>query len=118
MVYDNFPNIDSFFRRCEPWYYTWKQDTTQASNGTVKDGVVEISVDVPGVPLEDISITYSKNVLKIETSTENRKYTYEYSTPELDPNKIEAKLALGVLSIKAPLKDKTPDSHKVKVLPG
>ena len=66
-----------------------------------KNGEITITVDMPGVSKKDVEIHVDKHMVKVEASTEERDYTFSKKfTPELNPDKVEAKFNNGVLDIK------------------
>ena len=66
-----------------------------------RDGEIAITVDMPGVAKKDIEMHVDKHLVKVEASTEDRDYSFSKKfTPELNPDKVEAKFNNGVLDIK------------------
>lgn len=66
-----------------------------------KNGEITITVDMPGVAKKDIEMHVDKHLVKVEASTEDRDYSFSKKfTPELNPDKVEAKFNNGVLDIK------------------
>ena len=66
-----------------------------------KNGEITITVDMPGVSKKDVEIHVDKHMVKVEASTDERDYTFSKKfTPELNPDKVEAKFNNGVLDIK------------------
>jgi HSP20 family protein len=66
-----------------------------------KNGEITVTVDMPGVAKKDIEMHVDKHIVKVEASTEDRDYSFSKKfTPELNPDKVEAKFNNGVLDIK------------------
>ncbi len=77
------------------------------------DEAVIITMELPGIEKEDISLEAIENNLVIEVDTETRKYHKELKLPEnLDIDKIEANYKNGVLDIK--IKRKKEEKKKGK----
>ncbi|CAK7061916.1 hypothetical protein CUZ56_00540 [Saezia sanguinis] len=69
---------------------------------TEKDGVWEVSLDIPGVSREQLSIDIDGRKVKIQTQEgAPRQYASAFVLPaEVDPAASEAKLENGVLTLK------------------
>jgi HSP20 family molecular chaperone IbpA len=72
-----------------------------------------ISVDMPGVDASDVELTYERGSLSIVGRREQRNYRYTVALgDDIDPDRIEADLDKGVLTIKA---YKKPEAQPRKI---
>ena len=71
-----------------------------------KDGY-DVTLDVPGVKRDDISVSVERNRLKVAGKRGERSFSRSWYIPaEVDAERIESSLADGVLSIRMPLRDR------------
>jgi HSP20 family protein len=72
-----------------------------------------ISVDMPGVDATDLDLTYERGSLAIAGKRGDRTYRYTVALgDDIDPDRIEADLDKGVLTIKA---HKKPEAQPRKI---
>lgn len=72
-----------------------------------------ISFDMPGVDASDVELTYERGSLSIVGRREQRNYRYTVALgDDIDPDRIEADLDKGVLTIKA---YKKPEAQPRKI---
>lgn len=72
-----------------------------------------ISVDMPGVDAEDVELTYERGSLAIVGRRDQRTYRFNVTLgDDVDPDRIEAQLDKGVLTIKA---HKKPEAQPRKI---
>jgi HSP20 family protein len=91
-----------------------------------------VEAELPGVPQEDIDVEVVGNELTITGEIKERKFTgtprhrtrrtgrFEYRATlphDVDPNKIEANLSDGVLTVRVPISEKAKP-RKVKITHG
>lgn len=80
-----------------------------------------IDVEIPGMDDKDIKITVEKSLITIEgkkeTEKRNKSFTRSFTLPpSIDPDKIEALIDKGVLTIKIPkLPKEEPKKIEIKV---
>jgi|8_EtaG_2_1085327.scaffolds.fasta_scaffold14642_4 HSP20 family protein len=66
-----------------------------------RDGVIAITVDMPGIEKEDIELNVDKNTVKVEATRDTRDYSFKKTfTQDLNPDKATAEFNNGVLDIK------------------
>ena len=87
----------------------WTQTTTRDNYLRVlqkedKENVY-IDADVPGIPKEDISLNYSSDKRSITIAVKDKVYQDIYLSRGIDTENIEATLELGILRIRAPIKN-------------
>lgn len=90
---------------------------SSANTLTEKDGLWEISIDVPGVSRDQLSIAIDGRKVTV-SSTDNapRQYVSSFVLPaEIDPQASEAKLENGVLSLKLARKAKENTSTTLTI---
>jgi HSP20 family molecular chaperone IbpA len=81
-----------------------------------KDGLT-ITIDVPGVRVEDVTIEHERQLLTVSWKRNDQQKTLSWSVNEsYDLERSIAKVELGVLTIRAPTKAKAPEPAKRKVL--
>lgn len=76
-----------------------------------------ISLDIPGVSKEQLSINLEGSVVRIETTGEaKRQFKGVYQLPrDIDPDGCEAKLENGVLTLKLAKVEPTKTGHQITV---
>jgi HSP20 family protein len=80
------------------------------------EDVATMTVDMPGVDANDLDLTFEAGTLSI--TGKRGEHTYRYSVAlgdTIDPNKIEAQLDKGVLTVQA---HKRPETKPRKILVG
>ena len=66
-----------------------------------KNGEITLTVDMPGVAKKDIEMHVDNHMVEVTATTEERDYSFgKRFTPELNPEKVDAKFNNGVLDIK------------------
>jgi HSP20 family protein len=66
------------------------------------DESTEITIDMPGVGPEDLDLTFDAGTLAVTGKRGEKVYSYSVELGDaIDPDRIEAKLDKGVLSIRA-----------------
>jgi HSP20 family molecular chaperone IbpA len=66
-----------------------------------RDGIIAITVDMPGVEKEDIVLNVDKNSVTVEAKKESRDYSFSKTfTQHLNPEATTAEFNNGVLDIK------------------
>lgn len=116
----------------------WPEITvTEGLNVYETEGEVVVEAAMPGIPSDKVDVTFEDGVLRIsgkhEESEEEKKRkkvvyrsarvaSFDYTTTlprAIDPNKIEANVNNGVLTIKAPIaKEAKPKKIAVKTSSG
>lgn len=81
----------------------------------IKDNLLTLNIDLPGIKPENISIdVVDKNLsISYEHKGEKKSLTY-YVNEKYDPDRATAKLELGVLELKIP-KVKSSETKKIKI---
>jgi len=94
-------HLDAYFERWLGDALGAKPQQPKASESQ-DDQAFTLSFDVPGVTKEQITIGIEANVVQIETVADApRRYKWVYELPQqIDTASSEAKLELGVLSLK------------------
>lgn len=81
---------------------------------THDDERATLSVDMPGVDEQDLDLTYDAGKLSIVGKRGERTYRYSVALGDLiDPDRIEAHLRNGVLTVRA---EKRPEAKPRKIL--
>ena len=79
---------------------TWNKES-DIEDWEDKNGEITITVDMPGVAKKDIEMHVDNHMVEVKATTEERDYSFgKRFTPELNPDKVEAKFNNGVLDIK------------------
>ena len=88
-------------------YSFWSHNTSGTYTYTmqVKDDVVEVEVKMPGVEKDKVDLNYSSEKQSINIKIGNKVDHDIYLSRQIDPDKITADLKLGILTIKAPVKN-------------
>jgi len=74
-----------------------------------KDGFIETKIEMPGVKKKQISLTYNEEWGAITIHVDNKsRFTVQHNR-RIDPDETTAELSLGILTIKA--KVKNTDKH-------
>lgn len=85
-----------------------------------KDSSVNLEIALPGVSKEDISINVKRGIIKVEVKeNQERKWVKSYQNSfsmgnSLDPDKIEAKVENGILSVEIK-KKKDSEGKKIEI---
>ncbi len=87
--------------------FTHSNSTQDFLNYTSReeDGSVHIDVSLAGVPKEDISLNYSSDNRTISMVINEKSYGDIYLSRQIDHKNITANLELGILKIRAPIKN-------------
>ena len=78
-------------------------DRTTSSIGDweERDGVIAITVDMPGIEKEEIELNVDKNTVKVEAVRDTRDYSFSKTfNQDLNPDTATAEFNNGVLDIK------------------
>jgi len=70
-----------------------------------KDDKIITTIDLPGMGQEQITVLYQSENRCINVEVEGAQGYNIYLSREIDPDKITARLELGVLTIEAPIKN-------------
>jgi len=105
------------------WYTTTVTDALQKTKDyDVKEEVGELTltIDVPGVKLEDVVITTEKRRLDISTKRGEKKNAWKFDIAEdYDPSTVTANLAFGELTVTILKKEiAKPTVNTIKVTQG
>jgi HSP20 family protein len=131
--------METFFERFwnEPTAALWSGRSDDLASWTPGVDVVEeadtyvFSVDLPGVPKENVEITFEDNILTVSGSRDRReesndgqyrrierrygKFTRSFALPsQVDTAKVDAKFQDGVLVIRVP-KAETAKARKIQI---
>lgn len=94
------------------------------------EGAYLLTIDIPGVLKENVSLDYDKDVLtvkvkKVAEDLKDAKYVQRerglgdasrsYNIPDIDADKIKAKFENGVLEIVLPKKDKSESKKRITI---
>lgn len=108
-------SLPSFWQELETAFDSWTESAEIPSKNEIKtsEDFCTIEVDVPGFKKEDIKISYESNRLLIEAQNKERRLRRAFSLKDsvLKIDDLQAKLELGVLSIKIPKKLKSDFKH-------
>ena len=105
-----------FFDDFMAWQPPGSQVLWSASsvNVTHTDDGATVSVDLPGVDAADLDLSFGKGTLMITGKRGERTYRYSIALDDtIDPDRIDAKLDKGVLTVEA---HKRPDAEPRKIL--
>ena len=89
----------------DSWPETTTYDAYYSITQKTVDGCLEIDVEMPGVTKEEIELKYLDNEEVISIFAKGKINKYIYPRGKIDIDKIEAKLDLGILKIRVPLKN-------------
>ena len=84
------------------WYYT---NTMPSYTMQEKDENVIIDVQLPGHEKDDLTITYSSEYQAILIAIKDKDTLRVQIDRVIDPEKVTAELELGILHLKAPIKN-------------
>lgn len=82
---------------------------------------VSVSVDVPGIPKEKLTVSYLDGYLTISGKTDTRQVSYSCPMPEIDESTLDGTCENGVLTVTAkvltpePETNETPEDRSIKV---
>jgi HSP20 family molecular chaperone IbpA len=93
------------------YFYDFINSTLPAYHSSFKEDHIELTIEVPGVKKEDISIEHREDDRTLLISCGERKYHYTITVP-VEAEQIEATLDLGILTVILPRKNK---STKIQV---
>lgn len=80
--------------------------TSSPVNVEYKDDHVYVSADMPGVDVKDLDLTYENGTLSVSGKRGDQVYRFAVDIGnDIDPDKIEAQLDKGVLTISAEKKE-------------
>jgi len=94
---------------------------TGIQNHKNEDGTLSVSIDVPGVKEEDISVELKNNMLSVKgerkSLTSSQSISKSFSIPKgYDSNNIKAELVNGVLTLTLSLQEiKEPEIKKIAI---
>ncbi len=72
----------------------FEYDVTRSDNG------YEVEMPVPGFKPEDVEVTFQDDVISVHAKSERRSFARSFTVPDdVDPEKIEARVADGMLVI-------------------
>jgi HSP20 family molecular chaperone IbpA len=86
-------------------FLTWNSsDKNLRTTVRKEDGYVEIDIDMPGVKREELSVTCDDKRLTVKSTGERKiEKTYSLNYTQLDTANTQAKLDLGVLTVRIPV---------------
>jgi len=89
-----------------PLRFDWQGDFHwQSEYQRVEDGNILIDYKLPGVKKEEVELSYNEDYNIITIFVEGNEYKNINLLKAIVPEKAEAELELGVLKIRAPIKD-------------
>ena len=114
MRYNPFENLFLDFFDARKSYWTPLADIKEEEKQFIVD------VEIPRMDDKDVKVSVSKDVLTIEGERKNRSFVRSFTLPtSVDPEKIEASLDRGILTVKVPkMSEKVPRKIDVKVNTG
>ena len=85
----------------------WSYDSTYRYHYTMREEEDNILIDVtlPGIEKQDINLSYNEEKAILNVKIGEKIDTDIYLQRHINPDKIEAELELGILKIKAPVKN-------------
>jgi HSP20 family protein len=125
--------FDEFFKDFDRSLLTWPSDTWGHSDVYEKDGQLVIETELPGVGREDIKLRVEDGRLFIEGEVQRSekveqenylrlgrrygRFQKVFPLPEelSDPNRIDARLSEGILTITIPLKESLTKSKAIEI---
>ncbi|GBG95557.1 small heat shock protein [Ligilactobacillus salitolerans] len=124
---------DGFFEDFgEPFFNSDSNKQMSSDVVETKNGY-QVTVDVPGVNKEDIDLSYDQDVLSIQAKRNSSldrkdekgnvlasersygKYVRNYHLPDVNADKISAKVEAGVLTINMPKTEMKETGHKINI---
>lgn len=106
-LYRNGDTLDRLFGDnwfTDPWIYPLSSSRLRKEIFVnVKDGVASFTHEVPGIPKEQIAITWKDDVLSVSGKTETRSIEFEVSMPDIDTKTLKAECVNGILTVSAKL---------------
>ena len=82
-------------------HWSFGSNWTFAYDVTRNDGGYEVEIPLPGFRPEDVEVTYQDDVIAVNAKGERRSFSRSFTVPDdVDPDKIEAKVADGMLVLK------------------
>lgn len=95
---------DPFYTFPFPFYY---YTSTNGYSFGEKDGKYEVSVELPGVKKEQVEVKWDGEAKTITVHVDGERVRSAYLYRDILSDKIEAAMDLGVLTITAPLANRT-----------
>ena len=106
------PTLPTFDNRIDRFFDGFFEEAKIDADASVKDGILTISLELPGFESKDVDISIDGRKLKIAAKNETRQVARSYVlTTDVDAAATTAELKLGILTIKCPQKSKDGGIH-------
>lgn len=124
---------DGFFENFGEPFFTMDSSNNMKSDVTATKDGYQVTVDVPGVTKENLSLSYDQDILSVKAQRnsdvdqkdENNQviarersygeYVRNYRLPDVDADQINAKMTDGVLTINLPKAEKKETGHRIEI---
>src|SRR5690606_1402342 len=82
------------------WAFEFPRRTWEAK--TLENGDTQVTLELPGYKSNEISVEYQNDLISVKAEGGRGKFAQSFRVAHIDPNKIEAKLEDGVLTLTLP----------------